>query len=169
MLAQFLLLFWVWSMFLPGSSPKQQLVIKPMPLSWEALEPITWSVHLPYILESTFASIFLFLEQFSSQASLNSQESVFYSALYCAVSGCQTRPWQEKDTRKRCLIRFVWEMEAPGDGLLSLSIQNCGQTLPCGFISCQFRGSIYWNAHASSSLDLAHWGYKNVFKTDTAF
>ena len=62
MLAQFLLLFWVWSMFLPGSSPKQQLVIKPMPLSWEALEPITWSVHLPYILESTFARIFLFLE-----------------------------------------------------------------------------------------------------------
>ena len=39
-------------------------------------EPITRSLHLPYILESTFARIFLFLEQFSPQASLNSQESV---------------------------------------------------------------------------------------------
>ena len=25
-------------------------------------EPITWSLHLPYIIESTFARIFLFLE-----------------------------------------------------------------------------------------------------------
>ena len=48
-------------------------------------EPITWSLHLPYILESTFGRIFLFLEQFSPQASLNSQESILYSALYCVV------------------------------------------------------------------------------------
>ena len=33
-------------------------------------EPITRSLHLPYIFESTFARIFLFLEQFSPQASL---------------------------------------------------------------------------------------------------
>ena len=48
-------------------------------------EPITRSLHLPYILESTFARIFLFLEQFSPQASLNSQESILYGALYCVV------------------------------------------------------------------------------------
>ena len=35
-------------------------------------------------------------------------------------------------------------------------------------ISRQFRGPIYWNAHASSSFEHAHWGYKSVFKTDTA-
>ena len=34
--------------------------------SWSQ-EPITRSLHLPYILESTFARIFLFLEQFSPQ------------------------------------------------------------------------------------------------------
>ena len=28
----------------------------------------------------------------------------------------------------------------------------------------QFRGPIYWNAHASSSFDHAHWGYNSVFK-----
>ena len=33
-------------------------------------------------------------------------------------------------------------------------------------ISHQFRGPIYWNAHASSSFEHAHWGYKGVFKTD---
>ena len=49
------------------------------------LEPITWSLHLTYILESTFARIFLFLEQFSPHASLKSQESILYSALYCVV------------------------------------------------------------------------------------
>ena len=27
----------------------------------------------------------------------------------------------------------------------------------------QFRGPIYWNAHASSSFDHAHWGYNSVF------
>ena len=32
----------------------------------------------------------------------------------------------------------------------------------------QFRGLIYWNVHASSSFEHAHWGYKSVFKTDTA-
>ena len=52
--------------------------------SWSQ-EPITRSLHLPYILESTFARIFLFLEQFSPQASLNSQESILYTAVYCAV------------------------------------------------------------------------------------
>ena len=31
-------------------------------------------------------------------------------------------------------------------------------------ISRQFRGPIYWNAHASSSFDHAHWGYSSVFK-----
>ena len=31
-------------------------------------------------------------------------------------------------------------------------------------ISRQFRGPIYWNAHASSSFDHAHWGYNSVFK-----
>ena len=36
-------------------------------------------------------------------------------------------------------------------------------------ISRQFRGPIYWNAHASSSFENLHWGYKSVFKTDTAF
>ena len=51
-------------------------------------EPITRSLHLPYILESAFARIFLFLEQFSPQASLNSQESILYSALYCVVLSC---------------------------------------------------------------------------------
>ena len=35
-------------------------------------------------------------------------------------------------------------------------------------ISRQFRGPIYWNAHASSSFEHAHWGYKSVFKTVTA-
>ena len=35
-------------------------------------------------------------------------------------------------------------------------------------ISRQFRGPIYWNAHASSSFEHAHWGHKSVFKTDTA-
>ena len=30
--------------------------------------------------------------------------------------------------------------------------------------SRQFRRSIYWNAHASSSFDHAHWGYNSVFK-----
>ena len=35
-------------------------------------------------------------------------------------------------------------------------------------ISRQFRGPIYWNAHASSSFEHAHWGYKSVFKTDRA-
>ena len=48
-------------------------------------QPITWSPHLPYILEPTFACIFLFLEQFSPQVSLNFQESILYSALYCFV------------------------------------------------------------------------------------
>ena len=32
-----------------------------------------------------FARIFLFLEQFSPQASLNSKESILSSALYCIV------------------------------------------------------------------------------------
>ena len=27
-----------------------------------------------------------------------------------------------------------------------------------------FPGPIYWNAHASSSFEYAHWGYKSVFK-----
>ena len=31
-------------------------------------------------------------------------------------------------------------------------------------ISRQFCGPIYWNAHASSSFDHAHWGYNSVFK-----
>ena len=31
-------------------------------------------------------------------------------------------------------------------------------------ISCQFRGLIYWNAHASSSFDHSHWAYNSVFK-----
>ena len=31
-------------------------------------------------------------------------------------------------------------------------------------IRLQFRGPIYWNAHASSSFDHAHWGYNSVFK-----
>ena len=31
-------------------------------------------------------------------------------------------------------------------------------------ISRQFRWPIYWNAHASSSFDYAHWGYNIVFK-----
>ena len=31
-------------------------------------------------------------------------------------------------------------------------------------ISRQFRGPIYWNAHAPSSFDHAHWGYHSVFK-----
>ena len=31
-------------------------------------------------------------------------------------------------------------------------------------ISRQFRRPIYWNAHASSSFDHAHWGYNSVFK-----
>ena len=47
-------------------------------------EPITWSLHLPYILESPFARIFLFLGQSSPQASLNSQESILYS-VWCGV------------------------------------------------------------------------------------
>ena len=33
-------------------------------------------------------------------------------------------------------------------------------------ISHEFRGLMYWNAHASSSFEHAHWGYKSVFKTD---
>ena len=100
-------------------------------------EPITRSLHLPYILESTFARIFLFLEQFSPQASLNSKESILYSALYCIVlcwvvlccvvlyciAYCarqsESPTVSKKDTRKGCLIGFLWEMEAPGDGLLS--------------------------------------------------
>ena len=48
-------------------------------------EPITRSLHLPYILESTFAGIFLFLERFSPLSSLNSQESILHGALYCVV------------------------------------------------------------------------------------
>ena len=32
----------------------------------------------------------------------------------------------------------------------------------------QFRGPISWNAHASSSFEHAHWGYKSVFKMDKA-
>ena len=35
-------------------------------------------------------------------------------------------------------------------------------------VSRQFRRPIYWNAHASSSFEHAHWGCKSVFKTDTA-
>ena len=35
-------------------------------------------------------------------------------------------------------------------------------------ISRQFHGPIYWNAQASTLFEHAHWGYKNVFKTDTA-
>ena len=31
-------------------------------------------------------------------------------------------------------------------------------------ISRQFREPIYWNAHAPSSFDHAHWGYHSVFK-----
>ena len=31
-------------------------------------------------------------------------------------------------------------------------------------ISRPFRRPIYWNAHASSSFDHAHWGYNSVFK-----
>ena len=44
----------------------------------------------------------------------------------------------------------------------TVSIQNGGQTLPCG--PRQFRGPIYWNAHASSSFQHAHWGYKTFSK-----
>ena len=32
-----------------------------------------------------------------------------------------------------------------------------------------YRKPIYWSAHASSSFKHAHWGYKSVFKTDTAW
>ena len=46
---------------------------------------MTWSLHLPYILEPAFVHIFLFLEKFSPQASLNFQESILYSALHCFV------------------------------------------------------------------------------------
>ena len=35
-------------------------------------------------------------------------------------------------------------------------------------ISRQIREPIYWNAHASSSFEPAHWGCNSVFKTDTA-
>ena len=42
-------------------------------------EPITRSLHLPYILESTSARLFLFLEQSSPQASSNSRESILFS------------------------------------------------------------------------------------------
>ena len=35
-------------------------------------------------------------------------------------------------------------------------------------ISRQFCEPMYWNAHPSSSFEHAHWGYKSVFKTDTA-
>ena len=35
-------------------------------------------------------------------------------------------------------------------------------------ISRQFRWPIYWNAHSSGWFEHAHWGYKSVFKTDTA-
>ena len=51
-------------------------------------EPITWSLHLPYIIESTFAHIFLSLDQFSPQASLNFQESTLYNVLHCVVLCC---------------------------------------------------------------------------------
>ena len=34
--------------------------------------------------------------------------------------------------------------------------------------SCQFHELIYWNVHALSSFEHAHWGYKSVFKTDMA-
>ena len=45
--------------------------------------------HLPYIHESTFTRIILvFLEQFSPPASLNFQESILHSALYCFVFCC---------------------------------------------------------------------------------
>ena len=46
------------------------------------------------------------------------------------------------------------------------SIQNDGQTL--ALISLLFRWPIYWNAHASSLFEQAHWGCKSVFKTNTA-
>ena len=36
-------------------------------------------------------------------------------------------------------------------------------------ISRQFRGPIYWNAHASSSFEHVHWLYKSVFETNAAF
>lgn len=44
-------------------------------------EPITWSLYLRYILESTF----LFLEQCSPQASINSQENILYCVVCCVV------------------------------------------------------------------------------------
>ena len=52
---------------------------------------------------------------------------------------------------------------------LTVSIQNGGQTLTCVFNFAPIsRADRHWNAHASSSFEHAHWGYKSVFKTDTA-
>ena len=48
-------------------------------------EPITRSLHLPYIFESTFARIFLFLDQFLPQVSLNSQERILCIVVCCVV------------------------------------------------------------------------------------
>ena len=70
----------------------------------------------------------LFLEQFSSQASLNFQESILHSVLHCAVLYCtilycivysaheSKSPSVSKNRKIRAklfLIGFVWEMEAP--------------------------------------------------------
>ena len=56
------------------------------------------------MLESTFARIFLFLEQFSPQASLNFQESILYSVLHCVVLYC---------TILYCIVYSVRESKSP--------------------------------------------------------
>ena len=75
---------------------------------------------------------------------------------------------------KRCFLKTLFSsVDCENDAIWkrwrhqnhsTVSLQNGGQALPCRFILRQFRGPIYWNAHASSSFDHAHWGYNSVFK-----
>ena len=62
-------------------------------------EPITQSLHLPYILESTFARIFF----------------IFRTVFTPGELKFPAKAW--------CFHCFHWEMKAPGDGLLNMIIE----------------------------------------------
>ena len=79
---------------------------------------------------------------------------------------------------KRCFLVWTEETMLPENGdVIKIDTTGRQTTRPwvskmadrrchLASISHQFRGPRYWNAHAL--FEHVHWGYKSVFKTDTA-
>ena len=105
------------------------------------------------------------------------------STLQCQKWSPKTEPFenalQSGAIWKRCFV--VWmekTMLSENGDVNKIDTTGCQTSQPwlskiakrrhhMASISRQFLGPIYWNAHASSSFEHAHWRYKSVFRTDT--